>query len=152
MRNEFGSALAVVCTLVHVAEVICWRFQFYFSGACSPDLDILIAVIWSLDILFNDNGMTLNLKIKKIKKKETSCWFFFLESDCGDVFRVTEDEDVRLKILYCGICHSDFHNVKNEWKNSTYPILPGYVFDDMLHDYDYVVRFGFGRYMFANFA
>ncbi|XP_058187438.1 probable mannitol dehydrogenase isoform X1 [Rhododendron vialii] len=40
--------------------------------------------------------------------------------------RVTEDEDVRLKILYCGICHSDLHSVKNEWKNSTYPILPGH--------------------------
>ncbi|KAG5529652.1 hypothetical protein RHGRI_030135 [Rhododendron griersonianum] len=40
--------------------------------------------------------------------------------------RITEDKDVRLKILYCGICHSDLHSVKNEWENSTYPILPGH--------------------------
>ncbi|KAG5529654.1 hypothetical protein RHGRI_030137 [Rhododendron griersonianum] len=40
--------------------------------------------------------------------------------------RMTGDEDVRFKILYCGICHSDLHCVKNEWGFSTYPILPGH--------------------------
>ncbi|XP_058187434.1 8-hydroxygeraniol dehydrogenase-like isoform X1 [Rhododendron vialii] len=40
--------------------------------------------------------------------------------------RVTGDEDVRFKILYCGICHSDLHSLKNEWGNSTYPLLPGH--------------------------
>jgi cinnamyl-alcohol dehydrogenase len=40
--------------------------------------------------------------------------------------RVTEDEDVRFKILYCGICHSDLHYVKNEWGNSNYPLIPGH--------------------------
>ncbi|KAE9450067.1 hypothetical protein C3L33_18028, partial [Rhododendron williamsianum] len=40
--------------------------------------------------------------------------------------RVTGDEDVRFKILYCGICHSDLHCVKNEWGFSTYPFLPGH--------------------------
>ncbi|RWR74092.1 putative mannitol dehydrogenase [Cinnamomum micranthum f. kanehirae] len=29
--------------------------------------------------------------------------------------RANGDEDVTLKILYCGICHSDLHMVKNEW-------------------------------------
>ncbi|KAH7861498.1 hypothetical protein Vadar_026953 [Vaccinium darrowii] len=40
--------------------------------------------------------------------------------------RVTEDEDVRFKILYCGICHTDLHSVKNDWGFSTYPIVPGH--------------------------
>jgi cinnamyl-alcohol dehydrogenase len=40
--------------------------------------------------------------------------------------RVTGEEDVRFKILYCGICHSDLHCVKNEWGISTYPLLPGH--------------------------
>ncbi|KAG5529653.1 hypothetical protein RHGRI_030136 [Rhododendron griersonianum] len=40
--------------------------------------------------------------------------------------RVTEDEDVRFKIFYCGICHSDLHSAKNEWGNSSYPLLPGH--------------------------
>lgn len=36
------------------------------------------------------------------------------------------DDDVTLKILYCGICHSDLHSIKNEWHNAKYPIVPGH--------------------------
>jgi uncharacterized zinc-type alcohol dehydrogenase-like protein len=34
--------------------------------------------------------------------------------------------DVTIDILYCGICHSDLHQVKNDWKNSKYPMVPGH--------------------------
>lgn len=34
--------------------------------------------------------------------------------------------DVVFDILYCGVCHSDLHQVKNEWGNSIYPIVPGH--------------------------
>ncbi|XXG49091.1 hypothetical protein AAC387_Pa02g3364 [Persea americana] len=40
--------------------------------------------------------------------------------------RANGDEDVTLKILYCGICHSDLHTLKNEWDFSFYPVLPGH--------------------------
>ncbi|KAJ0097820.1 hypothetical protein Patl1_28344 [Pistacia atlantica] len=40
--------------------------------------------------------------------------------------RETGDEDVRFKVLYCGICHSDLHSIKNEWGNSIYPMVPGH--------------------------
>ncbi|XP_058081257.1 probable mannitol dehydrogenase isoform X1 [Magnolia sinica] len=40
--------------------------------------------------------------------------------------RANGDDDVTLKILYCGICHSDLHAVKNEWGNAVYPLLPGH--------------------------
>ncbi|CAA6657822.1 unnamed protein product [Spirodela intermedia] len=30
------------------------------------------------------------------------------------------DEDITLKILFCGICHSDLHCIKNEWRNAVY--------------------------------
>ncbi|XP_042490914.1 probable mannitol dehydrogenase [Macadamia integrifolia] len=40
--------------------------------------------------------------------------------------RATGDEDVTFKVLYCGICHSDLHCVKNEWGISTYPLVPGH--------------------------
>ncbi|KAJ4962363.1 hypothetical protein NE237_022302 [Protea cynaroides] len=40
--------------------------------------------------------------------------------------RATGDEDVTFKVLYCGICHSDLHNIKNDWGISSYPILPGH--------------------------
>ncbi len=34
--------------------------------------------------------------------------------------------DVAIEILYCGVCHSDLHTARNEWKNTTYPALPGH--------------------------
>jgi len=37
--------------------------------------------------------------------------------------------DVRIEILYCGICHSDLHQVRNEWKDAmptVYPCVPGH--------------------------
>ncbi|KAK4429431.1 8-hydroxygeraniol dehydrogenase [Sesamum alatum] len=40
--------------------------------------------------------------------------------------RPTGDRDVQLKVLYCGICHSDLHAIKNEWGLSTYPVVPGH--------------------------
>ena len=35
-------------------------------------------------------------------------------------------EDVRIDILYCGVCHSDLHTARNEWKNTIYPSVPGH--------------------------
>ncbi|KAL6339275.1 hypothetical protein AAG906_024426 [Vitis piasezkii] len=40
--------------------------------------------------------------------------------------RETGEKDVRFKVLYCGICHSDLHMAKNDWGTSTYPIVPGH--------------------------
>ncbi|XP_034220129.1 probable mannitol dehydrogenase [Prunus dulcis] len=40
--------------------------------------------------------------------------------------RKTGEKDVALRVLYCGICHSDLHKVKNEWGTTSYPIVPGY--------------------------
>jgi uncharacterized zinc-type alcohol dehydrogenase-like protein len=34
--------------------------------------------------------------------------------------------DVQIEILYCGVCHSDLHQVRNEWKNAIYPMVPGH--------------------------
>lgn len=36
------------------------------------------------------------------------------------------DRDIQFKVLYCGICHSDLHSIKNEWANTQYPIVPGH--------------------------
>lgn len=42
--------------------------------------------------------------------------------------RQTTDTDVQIEILYCGICHSDLHQVRNEWSAvpTIYPIVPGH--------------------------
>ncbi|KAH9289014.1 hypothetical protein KI387_033131 [Taxus chinensis] len=35
-------------------------------------------------------------------------------------------EDVTIKILYCGICHTDLHHARNAWGISVYPVVPGH--------------------------
>ncbi len=34
--------------------------------------------------------------------------------------------DVKIEILFCGVCHSDLHTVRNEWGGTVYPIVPGH--------------------------
>jgi alcohol dehydrogenase (NADP+) len=34
--------------------------------------------------------------------------------------------EVQIDILFCGVCHSDIHQVKNVWKNTVYPCMPGH--------------------------
>ena len=40
--------------------------------------------------------------------------------------RVTGPRDVQLEILFCGVCHSDIHQVRDEWGHSIYPMVPGH--------------------------
>ncbi|MCT7954791.1 NAD(P)-dependent alcohol dehydrogenase [Laspinema palackyanum] len=43
--------------------------------------------------------------------------------------RDLSEHDVQIEILFCGICHSDLHSVRNEWNNTmptVYPIVPGH--------------------------
>lgn len=43
--------------------------------------------------------------------------------------RDLKENDVQIEILFCGICHSDIHAVRNEWVEvmpTTYPIVPGH--------------------------
>jgi uncharacterized zinc-type alcohol dehydrogenase-like protein len=44
------------------------------------------------------------------------------------VRRATGPRDVRIEILYCGVCHSDLHAARNEWEAfpTVYPIVPGH--------------------------
>lgn len=34
--------------------------------------------------------------------------------------------DVQIEILYCGVCHSDLHQARDEWHNTIFPIVPGH--------------------------
>jgi uncharacterized zinc-type alcohol dehydrogenase-like protein len=45
--------------------------------------------------------------------------FSFKRRDVGE-------DDVAIDILYCGICHSDLHQVNNDWGFSQYPMVPGH--------------------------
>ena len=40
--------------------------------------------------------------------------------------RALRDNDVAIDIKYCGVCHSDLHQARNDWGFSTYPVVPGH--------------------------
>ena len=52
-------------------------------------------------------------------KKSPLSPFNFERRDVGD-------NDVQVDILYCGVCHSDIHQVRDEWGGSIYPMVPGH--------------------------
>lgn len=43
--------------------------------------------------------------------------------------RAPQEKDVQIEILFCGVCHSDLHQVRNEWSEAAptvYPCVPGH--------------------------
>src|SRR5678816_1795679 len=43
--------------------------------------------------------------------------------------REPTETDVQIEILFCGVCHSDLHQVRNEWRDAmptVYPCVPGH--------------------------
>lgn len=40
--------------------------------------------------------------------------------------RAVGPNDVQIDILYCGVCHSDIHQARNEWGGSIFPMVPGH--------------------------
>ena len=37
-----------------------------------------------------------------------------------------DDNEVIIEVMYCGVCHSDIHQVANDWNNTRYPCVPGH--------------------------
>jgi uncharacterized zinc-type alcohol dehydrogenase-like protein len=40
--------------------------------------------------------------------------------------REVQPKDVQIDILFCGVCHSDIHQARDEWGGSIYPMVPGH--------------------------
>ena len=40
--------------------------------------------------------------------------------------REARPNDVVIEVLYCGVCHTDVHQVQNKWGMGTYPMVPGH--------------------------
>jgi uncharacterized zinc-type alcohol dehydrogenase-like protein len=40
--------------------------------------------------------------------------------------RAPRRDDVVIEILFCGVCHSDIHQARDEWGGSTFPMVPGH--------------------------
>ena len=36
------------------------------------------------------------------------------------------ERDVQIEITYCGVCHSDIHQARDDWGGSIYPMVPGH--------------------------
>ncbi|GJV36878.1 probable cinnamyl alcohol dehydrogenase [Tanacetum coccineum] len=54
-------------------------------------------------------------------------------------------EDVLFKVLYCGVDHSDLHQIKNEIHSATYPLVPGHeVVGEVVEVGSEVTKFGVG--------
>jgi uncharacterized zinc-type alcohol dehydrogenase-like protein len=64
--------------------------------------------------------MTTAVKAYAAQDKEAALAPFTIER------RDLRANDVAIDILYCGVCHSDLHQARNDWKNSIYPVVPGH--------------------------
>ncbi|CAH9018545.1 NAD(P)-dependent alcohol dehydrogenase [Candidatus Nitrosacidococcus sp. I8] len=40
--------------------------------------------------------------------------------------RIPNAHDIAIDIRYCGVCHSDLHTARNEWRDTLYPCVPGH--------------------------
>ncbi|MBU6486536.1 MAG: NAD(P)-dependent alcohol dehydrogenase [Burkholderiales bacterium] len=40
--------------------------------------------------------------------------------------RDLREHDVQIEVLFCGVCHSDLHQARNEWRNTIFPVVPGH--------------------------
>jgi uncharacterized zinc-type alcohol dehydrogenase-like protein len=40
--------------------------------------------------------------------------------------RDPDPNEIEIQILYCGVCHTDVHHARNDWRGTTYPCVPGH--------------------------
>lgn len=75
------------------------------------------------------------LRDKSAKEREISAKAYAARDASGAMAphaftrRAVRPQDVQLEILYCGVCHSDLHQVRDEWKSvmpTVYPCVPGH--------------------------
>ncbi len=59
--------------------------------------------------------------------------------------RAPNKDDVVIKIAYCGICHSDIHQVRDEWGGAQFPMVPGHeIVGEVVGKGDAVTKFNIG--------
>lgn len=53
--------------------------------------------------------------------------------------------DLVLELLFCGVCHSDIHQARDEWSGATFPMVPGHeIVGRVIHRGSEVSRFALG--------
>ncbi|EAI6092375.1 NAD(P)-dependent alcohol dehydrogenase [Campylobacter coli] len=69
--------------------------------------------------IFLENGRIQSKGYAMLSKDAKFTPFEFTRHAVGD-------NDILIKILYAGICHSDIHTARSEWGEATYPCVPGH--------------------------
>ncbi len=64
----------------------------------------------------------MNEKIKAFAASEPRGKFELFEFEMG----VLGNEEVEIKVAYCGLCHSDLSMLNNEWATTFYPFVAGH--------------------------
>ena len=71
-----------------------------------------------------------NYKIVPDNEAEAFAWVFTAKDKpmqkVGFRFPDIKANEVRIKITYSGLCHSDLHTVRGDWGETEYPIAPGH--------------------------
>jgi uncharacterized zinc-type alcohol dehydrogenase-like protein len=82
---------------------------------------LFFAVNWHQNFLINKKAqiMSATKSFAAYNEKDPLALYEFNRRDVGP-------KDVQIEILYCGVCHSDIHQVRNEWGGSMYPMVPGH--------------------------
>jgi alcohol dehydrogenase (NADP+) len=61
--------------------------------------------------------------------------------------RTPTPHDVEIEILFCGVCHSDLHQARNEWHGTVYPCVPGHeIVGKIVSTGNHVSKFKVGDY------
>ncbi|EQA6088263.1 alcohol dehydrogenase catalytic domain-containing protein, partial [Campylobacter coli] len=69
--------------------------------------------------IFLENGRIQSKGYAMLSKDAKFTPFEFTRHAVGD-------NDILIKILYAGICHSDIHTARSEWGEAVYPCVPGH--------------------------
>jgi len=83
------------------------------------------------EIKFEDFAQAFHKDGQKVEGKG-NCFGYAAKDDSGKMEpykferRTCDSNDVHIKITYSGMCHSDLHQVKNDWAGATYPMVPGH--------------------------
>lgn len=103
------------------AGTLNWKHESISKHVLWMSLTALLESWWILCCSTTYNPAHYNLKADRWWVKVWQFYELLVVFNC----RATGANDVRMKVLYCGICHSDYHQIHNDWKSSMYPMVPG---------------------------
>lgn len=120
------------------------RILLFFNGSGNSVPHADGSRMGGLRFLRQDRAFHLQAQVANIISPARSIYICF-GSGCitmivtsSRYIRENGANDVTIKILYCGICHTDLHYARNDWGITMYPVVPGYsnrsrLFNSIVH-------------------